>query len=118
MAAWAVLYSGSNLIGVTEFSLTLNATAGAPASKTDKVTAMLVVDVSALLAGDQFQIALYDKARSGDTQRKVTTWTLTGVQSEPLFMTPALMLGEGWDFTVKKVTGTDRTLQSSIRSYS
>lgn len=118
MAAWTSLYSGSNSISTTEFSLTLNSTSGAPATKTDKVTASLVLDVNAIAAGDQFLITLYDKARSADTQRKVATWILTGAQAEPVFMTPPLIIGEGWDFTIKKLAGTDRTITSSIRAYS
>jgi hypothetical protein len=117
VAAWTVLYSGSNSISTTEFSLTLNSTTGAPASKTDKGTVQLVLDVSAMIAGDQYELKLYDKARSGDTQRLASRWTMTGAQAEPLFMTPALMLGEGWDFTLKRLAGSDRTIQSSIRSY-
>lgn len=117
MAAWTVLYSGSNSISGTEFSITLNSTSGAPAAKTDKGTISLVLDVNAMLAGDQFEVKLYDKCRSGDTQRLIDHWVLTGAQAWPLFITPPLMLGEGWDFTVKKLTGTDRTIVSSVRAY-
>lgn len=117
MAGWSVLYSGSNSISGTEFSITLNSTSGAPASKTDKGTISLVLDVNPVAAGDQFLVTLYDKCRSGDTQRKVATWVITGAQAEPEFMTPPLMIGEGWDFTIKKLTGTDRTIISSVRAY-
>jgi hypothetical protein len=118
MAAWTALYSGSNSVSSSELSLTLNSTAGVPAAKTDKGTITLVCDVSAMLAGDQFEIKLYDKARSADTQRLVDHWVLTGAQAYPLFVTPPFMLGEGWDFTIKKITGTDRTITSEIRAYS
>jgi hypothetical protein len=117
MAAWTVLYSGSNTISTTEFSLTLNTTSGAPASKTDKGTIQLVLDVNAMIAGDQYELKLYDAARSGDTQRLVSRWILTGAQAEVIFMTPALMLGEAWDYTLKRLAGSDRTIISSIRSY-
>lgn len=118
MAAWTVLYSGSNSITTTELSVTLNSTVGVPAVQTDKVTACVVLDVSDVAAGDIFVLALYDKARSGDTQRKVSQWYISGAQQEALFMTPPLMLGEGWDFTLKKISGTDRTIISSVRAYS
>jgi hypothetical protein len=48
----------------------------------------------------------------------VDHWVLTGAQAYPLFVTPPFMLGEGWDFTIKKITGTDRTITSEIRAYS
>ena len=118
MAAWTALYSGSNTVSTTETSLTLNSTIGVPAAKTDKATVTLVIDVSAVAAGDQFEIRCYDKCRAGDTQRLVGKWIVTGTQAEPLFMTPPLMLGEGWDFTAKKLAGTDRALVSSLRAYS
>jgi hypothetical protein len=118
VAAWTVLYSGSNTVGTTELSVTLNSTSGVPAVKTDKVTAALVLDVSAVAAGDLFLVTLYDKARSGDTQQIVSRWYISGAQAEALFMTPPLMLGEGWDFTLKKISGTDRAIASSVRAYS
>lgn len=117
MSGWTSLYSGSNSISNTEFSLTLNSTSGAPAAKTDKGTITLVLDVNPMLAGDQFIVILYDKCRSSDTQRKSATWILTGAQAEPVFMTPPLMIGEGWDFTIKKLAGTDRTITSEVRAY-
>lgn len=117
MAGWTSLYSGSNTIGTTELSITLNSTSGVPAAKTDKGTMSLFLDVNALVAGDQFVVTLYDKARSADTQRKVATWYLTGAQAEPIFVTPPMMIGEGWDFTLKKLAGTDRTITSEVRAY-
>lgn len=118
MAAWTALYSGSNTISTTELSLTLNSTTGVPAVKTDKGTLCLVLDLNAVAAGDQFVITLYDKCRSADTQRKSATWVISGAQAEPIFMTPPLMIGEGWDITIKKLAGTDRTITSEIRAYS
>ena len=118
MAAWSVLYSDSATITTTERSLTLGSTAGVPAAKTDKVTASLVLDVNAVAAGDRFEVRLYDKCRAADTQRRVSTWSIAGAQAEPIFMTPPLMLGEGWDFTIKKISGTDRAISAAIRAYS
>jgi hypothetical protein len=118
MAAWTVLYSGSASIGTSEYSLTDHTTTSVPKAKTDKVTATLVMDLNALVAGDSFRVTLYDKSRSGDTQRVVSNWYIYGAQAEPIFMTPPLMIGEGWDLTIKKLGGTDRTIPSEIRAYS
>lgn len=117
MAAWTALYSGSNSVSTSELSLTLNSTTGVPAAKTDKGTISLVLDLNALAAGDQFEVKLYEKCRSSDTQRLVDHWVVTGAQAYPIFATPPLLLGEGWDFTIKKITGTDRTITSEVRGY-
>lgn len=118
MAAWGVLYSGSAAISTTEYSLTLSSTSGAPAAKTEKVTAQLFLDLANMVAGDQYELKLYDKCRAGDTQRLIERWVFTGAQQGTLTPLPSLMLGEGWDFTVKRLAGSDRTIGWSIRGYS
>lgn len=119
MAAWTDLYTAAGTsISTTEYSITLASTSGAPASKTDKVTAALVMDVSAVVAGDTFEVKLYDKCQSGGTQRLCARWIISGGQAEPIFMTPPLILGQGWDFTIKKLAGTDRTIPAAVRAYS
>jgi hypothetical protein len=40
--------------------------------------------------------------------------TLIGPQSGPLVI-PSLILMHGWDFTVDKIAGTDRSISGSIR---
>lgn len=117
MADWSILYSGSTSISTTEYSLTLSSTSGVPASKTDKATIQAVIDLNAMVAGDQYEIKVYDKCRSGDTQRLLWKSIPTGLQAEGLLMLPALMLGEGWDITVKRLAGSDRTIGWSIRAY-
>lgn len=117
MSAWTALYPQSaTSISTTEISLT-NATSTI-ATKTDKVTAQVFLDLSALIAGDEFKLKFYDKVLSGGTQRLVEQWTFAGAQARPNFVTPALMIGEGWDFTLTKVTGTDRSISWEIRAYS
>lgn len=118
MAAWTVLYSGSASISTSEYSLTLSSTSGVPASKTDKATVQLVLDLNALVAGDSYELKLYDKARSGDTQRQMSRRTFVGAQVDANQILPALMIGEGWDYTLKRLAGSDRTIGWSIRAYS
>jgi flagellar hook-associated protein 3 FlgL len=64
------------------------------------------------VAGDQLQVRVYEKVRSADTQRVIEEWILTGAQSKPIFVTPPLTLKHGWDFTLDKLAGTDRTITS------
>jgi hypothetical protein len=75
---WTAPYSGSNSVSTTELSLTLNSTSGVPAAKTDKGTMSLVLDLNALLTGDQFEVRLYEKCRAADTQRRAASWIVAG----------------------------------------
>jgi hypothetical protein len=106
------LYSGTEAVGATEHSCTTD-TAGPDADTNDGVF-QAFLDVSDMIAGDQLQISVYEKARSGDTQRLVYRTVLTGAQSEPLWVSPSLILMHGWDVTMKALAGTI-TVNWSIR---
>ena len=58
---------------------------------------------------------MYEKCRSGDTQRIVWQATLVGAQSDPIFVIPSLVLMHGWDYTLDAIAGTVTVLWS-IRS--
>jgi hypothetical protein len=51
---------------------------------------------------------------AGGTQRTLSQWSLLGVQTEA-FVTPTLVLINGFDFTIIKIAGTDRAFSGSIR---
>lgn len=74
----------------------------------------LWVDASNMAKGDEFVIKGYEAALSGGTKRVWLTQSLLGAQSE-LFVTPAIILMQGWDFTIDKIAGTDRAFTASIR---
>jgi hypothetical protein len=107
------LYAVSETVTTTEWSLTTD-TAGPDADTTDGVI-QLFLDVAALAAGDQYEIKLYEKVQSAGTQRLVETWILDGAQSKPCWTSPAFILMHGWDFTIKKLAGTDRAITASVR---
>lgn len=106
------LYAGTEAVGVTEHSATTD-TSGPDADTTDGVF-QCFADVSDMIAGDQLQISVYEKARSGDPQLLVYRTILTGAQSEPLWVSPSLILMHGWDFTFKALSGTI-TVNWSVR---
>lgn len=110
--AIAELYTGTEAVGATEWSLTTD-TAGPDADTTDGVF-QFFLDVSDMIAGDQLQIRVYEKVRSGDTQRIVYQAILTGAQSEPIWVSPSLILMHGWDVTCDALAGTI-TVNWSIR---
>lgn len=74
----------------------------------------LVLDAANMAKGDEFIVRVYEKTLSGGTKRRVAQWSLLGAQTE-LFISPAMMLLNGWDFTIQKSVGTDRAFTASIR---
>jgi hypothetical protein len=109
-------YSGTKAgqtTGDTEWSLTDDDTS--VAERTTDGVYQTFIDVSDMIAGDQVRIKIYEKCRSADTQRVVYEAVLTGAQSAPLWVSPALVLLHGWDVTTEVLAGTI-TLYWSIRS--
>lgn len=104
------VYSGTEAVGATEHSMTTD-TAG-PDADTTSGTFQAFIDVSDMVAGDELQIRIYEKCRSGDTQRVVYERRLVGVQAEPIIVTPALILMHGWDMTLDAIAGTITCLWS------
>lgn len=75
----------------------------------------LIIDVSALASGDSFRVRIKEKAISSSTQNNLEDSTIAGPQSSTLYVTPSLILMNGWDMTIVKVGGTDRNIPYSIR---
>lgn len=105
------LTPGSATISTTEFFLASNSTTQTPQTTTCIMQAW--IDFNAMAAGDQYQITVYEKING--TQRAIYFAVLQGAQSQPGFVVPSLIVGEGWDIGVKKLAGTDRTIPWSIR---
>jgi hypothetical protein len=105
-------YTGTETVGGTEWSLTLSSSG--PDVDTTEGVFQAFVDLDALEAGDVFEFRAYEKARTGDTQRAVYSVQFSGPQTTPIWASPTLILGVGWDMTVKKISGTDRTINWRI----
>jgi len=116
--AIAELYSGTEVVVGTEWSCTTD-TSGPDADTTDGVF-QVFLDVSDMVAGDELAIKVYEKCRSADTQRVVYFETLMGAQtSQPIWVSPCLILMHGWDVTLKQISGTANiTVNWSIRQVS
>ncbi len=108
------LHSGTKLVDTTEWSLSADAAFAATAS-TNAGIYQLFLDVNDMVAGDTLQIRLYEKCRSGDTQRLINEWILTGAQSSPGWVSDAFQLMHGWDFTLDCLAGTSITVLWSVR---
>ena len=100
-------------VGTTDWSFTADQSGAASQSTSGVYQGFF--DLSALATGDTFEIRCYEKVpTSGGAQRIVWSAFATGVQSEPILVTPSLVLGVAWDFICKKIAGTDRSITGRI----
>jgi hypothetical protein len=112
MALTRYKHDTGSTIGTTEYSLVNDSTT--IASDTTDGAFALDLDVGAMVAGDEYEVALYEKGHDSDTAVRFVLATLVGVIPGGKFTTPPFTLGNGWDFTVKKILGTDRSIGWSI----
>jgi hypothetical protein len=107
-------FSGTETVTTTEHSLTTD-TAG-PDAQTDDGVYQVFLDLSALADGDTFRFAAYEKVLAASTQRRFFSQEISNAQGlEDNWVSPSFLLLHGWDFTLVKVTGTDRSIDWSIR---
>lgn len=101
-------------ISTTEYSLVNDSTS--LATSTDDGFYSFKIGLENMVAGDQYEVKLYEKAASGATKRVFALYTLTGVSQD--LAIPSIWLGNGWDITVKRLAGSDRTIYWTIvRTY-
>ena len=105
--------SGTETVSTTEWSMTTD-TAGPDVDTTDGVFQPFI-DLNALAAGDVFEFRVYEKVLTAGTQRLVYSAAFAGPQGNPVWAGPSLMLLFGWDMTLIKISGTDRSIDWSIR---
>ena len=105
-------YSGTEAVSTTEWSLVSDTSYDTGDASTPDGVYQVWLDVSDMIAGDQLQIRIYEKCRSGDTQRICYQATLTGAQADPLWVSPSLILMHGWDVTLDALAGTITVLWS------
>lgn len=108
----AELYTNTASIGTVEYSLPNNSTT--PASITDDGVYQVWIDAATMTVTEEYEISIKEKATSGGTQRLVYHGHIAGVQTSN-WVSPSLILLHGWDVTMKKIAGTDRSFSWSIR---
>lgn len=100
-------------VGASELSIVSGTTS--LQTITDDGVYQLWIDAGTMAKADEFKVRIYEKVEAtGGTKKVVASWTLLGVQSE-VFVTPTLILINGWDMTIQKIAGTDRAFDASIR---
>ena len=108
-------YTNSQTVSTTEHSLPNDATYSSSSPMTADGMYQAFIDLSAMAAGDEFEFKVYEKVSSTATQSLVYVKNFVGRCATPLHVTPALILFHGWDMTLKKISGTDRSIEWSIR---
>lgn len=104
-------------IGTTEVDLTSNTTT--LQTRTAAGIYQLFLDISAITATEAYELTFYEKMTAAGTQRAFHRVTFTGVQSEPGYPSPSLMLGRGWTMTLRRLpsaSGVNRAFSWSIRA--
>lgn len=110
--AIAELITGTEAIATTEWSLATDTSYDTADAQTTDGVFQVWLDLSDMIAGDQLQIRVYEKVRAGDTQRICYQAILTGAQSEPIWVSPSLILLHGWDVSLDALAGTITVLWS------
>jgi hypothetical protein len=110
--AIAESHTNSATISTTEYSLPNNSTTLTPIT-TDGIY-QVFINFANMAAGDDYQIKIYEKVTSGGSQILLMSANVTGAQSSG-WVSPSLVLLHGWDVTLKKIAGTDRSIAWSIR---
>jgi hypothetical protein len=73
------------------------------------------VELNEMARADTLEIRVYEKVNdSADTARQIAMWPILNEQTDLLFVSPALMLGNGWRFSIKQTTGTGRSFQWAV----
>ena len=85
-------------------------------TQTDDGVYQVFVDLNAATETEEFTFYVREKDRSSGTQRQVPIGTCNG--TGVMFISDSYLLMHGWDFTVIKNAGTDRTLTGSVRRIS
>jgi hypothetical protein len=112
--ALSQLYGGTASISTTEYSLVASSTS--LASDTTDAVVQLFLDLNAMVAGDEYELKFYETTASGGTKRLVEQWSFVGAQGKPIYASPSFLVLYGWDFTLKRIAGSDRSIVWSIRA--
>ena len=107
-------YTGSATISTTETSLVSGTTTLQTITSAPGVY-QAAIDLSALAATETYQLTIYEAAVAGGTKRIAMQRRITGPLDEPIYITPSVLLMHGWDVTLTKLLGTDRSISWSLR---
>lgn len=103
---------GTTTVGSTEYFLASQSTTAT--YQTAKLAIEVWLDLNAMAAGDTFVLKAYEKVNGG-TARVVSSTTYTNAQTVPNKRVEIGLVGEGWEISLQKTAGTDRSILWSLR---
>ncbi|MGH7894874.1 MAG: hypothetical protein ACREQL_09405 [Candidatus Binatia bacterium] len=105
------LTNDSATISTTEYFLASDSTTAS--YQTTDLVLQAFIHFAAMAAGDSFEIKVYENVNG---QGPLLVWyaLVEGAQANPV-VTPSLIVGEGWEISVKKLAGTNRVVHWSLR---
>ena len=106
-------YTFSTTVSTTELSIT----GGSSSIQTQTTPGIYELRISKanFAKGDKFVVREYEKVTSGGAQESRIIGTIQGAQAEPIII-PGVHLRHGWDFTIIRTAGADRTVTASVRA--
>lgn len=116
MAIDLTTYDSSASISTTEYSLLNDSTTLATITTDALVQGW--IDFGAMTAADEYEVKFYETAYTGGSKVAVHHVIVAGLDGGligGILVLPSLIVGLGWDVTVKKLSGTDRTIGWNIR---
>jgi len=84
------------------------------ATVTAAKTLQLVVDVANMVNGDELELRIYGKARTGDTERQLYFATFANAQSSDLIASLAVVSPHHAKFTLTQTAGTGRAFPWAV----
>jgi hypothetical protein len=100
-------------VSTTELSI-VNGNSTPAADTTPGFYVLCIDGVANMAKGDEFLVKVKEKAATGGTQRIVQEFRLRHAQSSISWAVP-YPLAAGWDMTIQRIAGSDRTFDISIR---
>ena len=110
----ATAFANSATISTVEYSLPNNSVT--LATLTAAAIYQVFVDISNMVSGDSYRVTIYEAVQAAGTKRIAWTEVLNGAPSAPVWVSPSLLLMNGWDVTMIRLAGADRVIGWSIRS--
>jgi hypothetical protein len=106
-------FTNTATITTTERFLASNSTT--KTDQTDDGVFQLFLNMSALAAGDIYRVRVYERVTSAGTSRVVMEENVAGPMGSPHYVTPTMIFLHGWEYSITKIAGTDRSIDWSIR---
>ena len=107
------LYTNTATVSTVVYSLPNNSTT--PAAITTDGVFQIWIDLSAMAANDEYEILVLEKCTSAGSQLAIMTVRMIGTVGTPQWVAPTFILMHGWDVTMQRIAGSDRSFTWSIR---